>query len=103
MMSVDYNPVKQALAIARQVKPDVVAVVGGPHVTLALDDALRVPNVDHLVTHEGEVTFPRLLHAIAGGQPPAEKVLRGEMPDLDAIPFADRDLFLNEWRKWAIG
>ena len=35
MMSVDYNPVKQALAIARQIKPDVVTIVGGPHVTLA--------------------------------------------------------------------
>ena len=27
-------------------------------------------------------------------------MIRGETPDLDAIPFADRDLFLDEWRKW---
>jgi len=100
MMSVDYNPARQAIAIAKEVKPEVVAVIGGPHVTIALEDSLRIPHVDYLVTGEGEVTFPRLLQLIEGGDPPPYRVLRGEPPDLDALPFADRDLFLDEWRKW---
>jgi radical SAM superfamily enzyme YgiQ (UPF0313 family) len=99
-MSVDYNPTRRALEIVKQVKPQTVTIVGGPHVTLALSDSLRMPNVDYLVTHEAEVTFPKILHAIEKGQPPEAKVIRGETPDLDAIPFADRDLFLDEWRKW---
>jgi anaerobic magnesium-protoporphyrin IX monomethyl ester cyclase len=100
MMSVDYNPTRQALAIIKEIKPATVTIVGGPHVTLALSDSLKMPNVDYLVTNEAEVTFPKMLRAIEQGQPPGEKVLRGETPDLDAIPFADRDLFLDEWRKW---
>jgi radical SAM superfamily enzyme YgiQ (UPF0313 family) len=100
MMSVDYNPVRQCLEIIRQVQPKAVSVVGGPHVTLALEDSRRLPHVDYLVTREGEITFPRLLQAIAAGQPPEEKVLWGEQPDLDTIPFPDRDLFLHEWRKF---
>jgi anaerobic magnesium-protoporphyrin IX monomethyl ester cyclase len=100
MMSVDYNPARRAIAIAKQLKPEIVAVIGGPHVTIALEDSLRIPHVDYLVTQEGEVTFPRLLRLIEGGDPPPYRVLRGETPDLDAIPFADRDLFLDEWRKW---
>jgi anaerobic magnesium-protoporphyrin IX monomethyl ester cyclase len=100
MMSVDYNPVKQALAIAREVKPEVVSLVGGPHVTLALEDSLRIPGIDYLMTHEGEVSFPRLLHDIAEGRRPAEKVIHGVTPDLNAIPYTDRSLFLDEWRKW---
>ena len=100
MMSVDYNPGSRAVAIAREVRPDAVTVIGGPHVTIALEDALRIPDVDYLVTQEGEVTFPRLLGAIERGDRPAHRVLRGETPDLEAIPYADRDLFLNEWRKW---
>jgi len=100
MMSVDYNPVKRALAIAHEIKPEVVTIVGGPHVTLALQDSLRMPNVDYLMTNEGEVSFPKLLHAIEQGNPPKSKVIRGETPDLNAVPFVDRDLFLNEWRKW---
>ena len=100
MMSVDYNPARQAIAIAKEIKPKIVTVVGGPHVTIALEDSLRIPDVDYLVTGEGEVTFPRLLQLIAGGAPPTSRVLRGETPDLDSIPFTDRGLFLDEWRKW---
>ena len=100
MMSVDYNPTRTAAAIAKEVKPEVVTVIGGPHVTIALEDSLRMPHVDYLVTQEGEVTFPKLLRQIEGGTPPPDRVLRGEPPDLESIPFADRDLFLEEWRKW---
>jgi radical SAM superfamily enzyme YgiQ (UPF0313 family) len=100
MMSVDYNPACQAIAIAKEVKPKVTTVVGGPHVTISLEDSLRIPHVDYLVAGEGEVTFPRLLHLIEGGDPPPHRVLRGVTPDLDGIPFANRDLFLGEWRKW---
>jgi anaerobic magnesium-protoporphyrin IX monomethyl ester cyclase len=100
MMSVDYNPARQAIAIAKAVKPEVVTVIGGPHVTIALQDSLRIPQVDYLLLHEGEITFPKLLQAIEGDDPPPHRVLRGVVPDLDAIPFADRDLFLDEWRTW---
>jgi anaerobic magnesium-protoporphyrin IX monomethyl ester cyclase len=100
MMSVDYNPTRRALEIIKEVKPETVTIVGGPHVTLALSDSLNMPNVDYLVTNEAEVTFPKMLRAIEQGDPPKEKVIRGETPDLNAIPFADRDLFLDEWRKW---
>ncbi len=100
MMSVDCNPASQALAVAKQVKPALITVIGGPHVTIALEDALNIPHVDYLVTREGEVTFPHLLSLIEAGTPPEDRVLRGEPPDLDKIPFADRDLFLEEWKKW---
>lgn len=100
MMSVDYNPARQAIAIAKEVNPEVITVIGGPHVTIALEDALRIPGVDYLITGEGEITFPKLLRMISEGNPPPHRVLRGETPDLDAIPFADRELFLEEWRKW---
>ncbi len=100
MMSVDFNPASRAISIAKEVKPEIVTVIGGPHVTIALEDSLRIPGVDYLVTGEGEITWPALLQAIADGNPPPDRVLRGEPPVLDDIPFADRNLFLNEWHKW---
>ncbi|MCX7683398.1 MAG: B12-binding domain-containing radical SAM protein [Anaerolineae bacterium] len=100
MMSVDYNPARRAIAIAKEINPEIITVIGGPHVTIALEDALRIPHVDYLITGEGEITFPKLLRLISEGHPPPYRVLRGETPDLDAIPFADRELFLEEWRKW---
>jgi radical SAM superfamily enzyme YgiQ (UPF0313 family) len=99
MMSVDYNPAMRCLAIVKEVSPQTITVVGGPHPTLALEEMAELDHIDYIVTHEGEITFPKLLRAIEAGDPPAEHVLTGEQPDLDALPFPDRDLFLQEWRK----
>ena len=100
MMSVDFNPVMQCVNIIKEINPAIVTVVGGPHPTLALDEVAANPNIDYIVTHEGEITFPKLLAAIRDGRPPEERVLQGEMPVLDDLPFPDRDLFLDEWRRW---
>jgi anaerobic magnesium-protoporphyrin IX monomethyl ester cyclase len=99
MMSVDYNPVMEAIDVMKDVDPSIITVVGGPHPTLMLDEVEANPKIDYIVTHEAEIIFPKLLAAIERGEPPKERVLVGERPDLDAIPFVDRDLFLDEWRK----
>jgi anaerobic magnesium-protoporphyrin IX monomethyl ester cyclase len=100
MMSVDYNPATQAAQIVKETNPEIITVAGGPHPTLVLEEVAADPHLDYIITHEGEITFPRLLHAIAEGRPPQERVLHGERPDLDEIPFVDRDLFLQEWRRF---
>ncbi len=100
MMSVDYNPATEAARIVKESMPQVVTVVGGPHPTIMVEEVAEIPHFDYIVTREGEVTFPWLLGRIRDGQPPEERVLEGEVPDLEALPFADRDLFLEEWRKY---
>ncbi|MBC8263755.1 MAG: cobalamin B12-binding domain-containing protein, partial [Anaerolineales bacterium] len=99
MMSVDYNPVMTGIDVIKDVDPDIITVVGGPHPTLVLDEVMANPKIDYIVTHEAEITFPKLLAAIKRGEPPKERVLVGERPDLDAVPFVDRELFLDEWRR----
>jgi anaerobic magnesium-protoporphyrin IX monomethyl ester cyclase len=99
MMSVDFGPAMQCIDIAKEIDPHAVTVVGGPHPTLALDEVASNSNIDYIITHEGELTFPRLLAAVQRGDPPLERVLVGEPPDLDELPFPDRELFLSEWRK----
>jgi len=99
MMSVDYNPAIQAAEIVKEVGPEIITVVGGPHPTLVLEEVVANPHFDYIITHEGEITFSWLLRAIAEGHPPQERVLHGERPDLDALPFVDRDLFLEEWAR----
>ncbi len=98
MMSVDYNPVMRCVDIVKESLPAAVTVVGGPHPTLALADVVSNPRIDHVVTHEGEITFIELLEAIQHGEKP-DRVLKGKKPDLDSLPFADRGLFLEEWRR----
>ncbi len=100
MMSVDFNPVMESIGIIKAVDPNIIVVVGGPHPTIAPNEVLENPLIDYVVLKEGEISFPRLLQAIERGELPPGKVIVGEMPDLDALPYSDHDLFLNEWRKW---
>lgn len=100
MMSVDYNPVVRSAKIAKEVNPQIITVVGGAHPTAEPDSVLANPDIDYVVTSEGEITFGNLLKAIEQGRRPEERLLVGIHPVLDKLPFADRDLFLNEWRRF---
>ncbi len=100
MMSVDYNPVMRAVRIIKEVRPETVTVVGGPHPSFEPQSVLDNSQVDYVVVAEGEITFTNLLRAIAGNSRPPERLLIGIHPNLDILPYADRDLFLNEWRKF---
>ncbi|KPL25276.1 MAG: hypothetical protein AMJ93_00430 [Anaerolineae bacterium SM23_84] len=99
MMSVDYNPSMQCLSIARQVLPNAVAVVGGPHPTVMLDEVKDQPTIDHIFLGEAEITFPQFLARQQRGEQ-SQRIIPAVQPDLDALPFADHDFFLEEWRKW---
>jgi anaerobic magnesium-protoporphyrin IX monomethyl ester cyclase len=100
MMSVDYNPVMESVAIIKEVNPHILTVVGGPHPTAEVDSVLSNPMIDYVVLAEGEITFTNLLRAVQEGRRPANRVLPGIHPDLNSLPFADRELFLEEWRRW---
>ncbi|MGD8397937.1 MAG: radical SAM protein [Anaerolineae bacterium] len=100
MMSVDYNPVIEAAHIVKEVLPDVPVIVGGPHPTIVVEEVADIPDFDYIITREGEITLPWLLGRLRDGEPPESRVIEGEMPDLDELPFPDRDLFLDEWRKY---
>ncbi|UCC76844.1 MAG: B12-binding domain-containing radical SAM protein [Anaerolineales bacterium] len=99
MMSVDYDPAVECLRIARQVLPSALTVVGGPHPTLMLDELKDAPYIDHIFLGEAERTFPEFLARHQRGEE-SERVIPPLRPDLDALPFADRGFFLEEWRKW---
>nr|MBC7244167.1 B12-binding domain-containing radical SAM protein [Chloroflexota bacterium] len=99
MMSVDYNPAMQSLQIVRQVLPEATTIVGGPHPTLMLDEVKDDPSIDHIFLGESEITFPEFLARHQRGEP-SERIIPSIHPDLDALPFADHEFFLQEWRKW---
>lgn len=100
MKSVDFNPGMQAVKVIKETNPDVVTVVGGVHVTLARHEVADNPDIDYVITNEGELAFVQLLRDLAAGKPDLQRFIKGEKPDLDSLPFADRDLYLNEWMKF---
>lgn len=93
MMSVDYNPAMESIGIIKQVLPKTIIVLGGPHPTHKLEEMEKEERVDHIITGEGEISFTELLRDIGRGKR-SPQVIHGTVPeDLDALPFADRELF----------
>ena len=99
MMSSDYNPAMRALEIVRQIDVGIRTCVGGPHATICAEEVQDSPLVDHVFIGEAEVTFPDALGKWMRGEG-VPRIVPAVQPDLDAIPYADHDLFLAEWRRW---
>jgi len=102
MMSTDSEHVRTAAALVKEFDPAIITLAGGPHVSMAPDEAARIAHLDYLVLGEGEDIFPRLLAGFARGERPADRLLRGERPELDRLPFSDRQIFLDEWRRCGV-
>lgn len=101
---------KNALSIARLAKrtlPKAFTVLGGPHVTFTIEDALKNSEVDFVIRNEGEISMFNLCQVLINGQGSLEKVKgisyrRSNKPfnnppqpliqDLDSLPFPAREL-----------
>lgn len=92
-------------ALAKEVRPDCVVVVGGPHATpLATTILERHPEVDVVALGEGEVTAVDLADAVRTGRPwssvdgivwrspagPVSTIPRTPVEDLDTLPHPSR-------------
>lgn len=92
MMSVDYEPAMKAVSLIKDADSNIKTVIGGPHPSLVPDDVVDNEDIDHIVQGEGEISFNDLLKDLLGGESP-KRVIKGIAPDLDKIPFVDRDVF----------
>ncbi|HZR84470.1 MAG TPA: radical SAM protein [Candidatus Binatia bacterium] len=90
--SLHYPDAARAIRILKEEREDAIVVLGGVHATLQTPQVLANRLIDHVVTREAEISFPKLLDDLAAGRP-AERLIAGEGPDLDRIPWVDRDLF----------
>ena len=58
-----FFPALQVMAIAKRVNPEIVTILGGPHVTFTTEETLyQHPEVDIIVRGEGEQTLLDLVH-----------------------------------------
>jgi len=92
MMSVDYDYVVKCARIIKEEMPDTKIIVGGPHPTILLDEVKEIKEFDHIIMKEAEISFVELLERIKNREE-SERIITGKMPDLNKLPFADRELF----------
>jgi len=100
--------------LCKEVNPNCVVVLGGPHATVKADEILRIsPNVDYVVKGEGEITMLELVKQISLGRNSALSIPglsfrhegaiihnppRQAAKNLDQFPFPDRSLLMNKDR-----
>jgi radical SAM superfamily enzyme YgiQ (UPF0313 family) len=81
----------EVLRLLKAQRPEVKVVLGGPEVSHEVDEQAIVQLADHVITGWGDVSFPKLCHALLHGPQPLMKVIAGEQPPLDdiALPYAE--------------
>lgn len=81
----------EACSRAKKINPSIISVLGGIQATMFAEDAIASGCVDFVCKGEGEISFPKLI------QNPSSfpKIFWGEPPNLDEIPFEDRELWPN--------
>ena len=92
MMSVDYEPAALALRMIKESDRNIKTVVGGPHPTLVTEEVARDDKIDYIIRGEGEISFNNLLKNIESDRN-EPRIIEGIRPDLDSLPFIDRDIF----------
>lgn len=100
---------KEAVSVSRQVFPETLLVIGGPHVSVLPDEVLKeFPEADLGVCGEGELTLKEILKSFSEvGKVPqsipgtiwreGNDIMKAEprctIQDLDTLPRPARDLF----------
>ncbi|MCX7678340.1 MAG: B12-binding domain-containing radical SAM protein [Spirochaetes bacterium] len=109
--------VNRAIAILKDYKdinPDAITVMGGPHVSFDAENILSShPHIDFIVRGEGEITFTELLNSFEHTNDPARilgisyrtngKICHNDprpfIDDINVLPFPARDLVaLNRYK-----
>ncbi|MCP4678442.1 MAG: DUF4080 domain-containing protein [Deltaproteobacteria bacterium] len=85
------------VAIIKNVRPEVVLVLGGPEVSFEIDEQEITRGADYVIAGEGEMAFARLASDLLGGHRPADKIVSETLSDLAtlALPYDlydDRDI-----------
>jgi len=88
----DYDQARECALIAKEVLPKAKIILGGPHPSLATNQVASNQDIDHILIGDGEITFVDLIDAIHRGYSP-KRIIYGERPILNRMPFVDRDVF----------
>jgi anaerobic magnesium-protoporphyrin IX monomethyl ester cyclase len=74
---------------AKRIQPSLLTIAGGIQPTMFPGEFLETGAVDYVLRGEGEVSLARWAENPSGSPP----ILQGETPDLDRLPFVDRELW----------
>lgn len=88
---------EELVAIIKQVRPEVVVVLGGPEVSYEQDGQHIVALADYVISGQGELALPLLCKRLLTGERPTVKIIQPEPYKLEALQlpyryYTDHDL-----------
>lgn len=90
--NLDYKVAMRAVEIIKGLKPSAKIIAGGLNPTIFPESYKNNQKIDYIVTGEGEITFTKIVQGLENNAD-LPKFNKGEVPDLDELPWADRNLF----------
>lgn len=87
----------ELVRLIKALSPSTIVVLGGPEVSHEVESQEMVSLSDYVIKGWGDVSFPKLCHALNHGPKPIMKIIQGLQPTLDEIElpyqeFTDQDL-----------
>ena len=73
------------VALLKQVRPDLIIVLGGPEVSHEWAEQPIVALADYLITGPADLAFAELCQRLLAGERPAQKVIQAARPPLGQI------------------
>jgi len=109
MFTSQFSRALMVARLAKEVCPDCITVIGGPHVSAFPEESIKEPSVDYVVMGEGEERFYCLLENLKKGERPViQGVLKDEsdmgllrpnpkaricfLQDIDSLPLPAYDM-----------
>lgn len=76
----------ELLRILRQIAPEIHIVLGGPEISYEWNEQEIVSLADHIITGEGEASFPELCKQLLTGET-EQKIIFGKAPDVEVLKY----------------
>jgi radical SAM superfamily enzyme YgiQ (UPF0313 family) len=87
----------ELVKILKRVRPALTIILGGPEVSYEWDQQEIVHSADFVITGEADLKFADVCAGILRGEPPAQKIIAADLPDLARVTmpyrfYNDRDV-----------
>ncbi|MFN4896948.1 MAG: DUF4080 domain-containing protein [Pseudomonadota bacterium] len=76
---------REVVSILRQVRPELIIILGGPEVSYEFEEQPLFELCDYLITGEADLSFAVLCRQLVAGQRPVGKVIHSGLPALSTV------------------
>ena len=87
MQTLDYHEAKECARIIKSIGK--ISIAGGPHPSICPKEVVETTDFDYIFVGEAEETLPNIIENLND----QDRIIIGEHPDLDSLPFEDRSIW----------